>query len=437
VFDTSMALLAGDRVWRDPGGSTPSTRERVAASVLVIFLAVTALTMWVVTSERIGAPSPSMSATRRHELLLVAVAGTSAAGALAVHPLTVALGHRLRPWSFWWCLGWRITAYLVMTISFAAVLTRQRFLGAVPIGIVIGTDAAMTIWVLDLRPRPMRWALRALTSGVHFGAIGALLAMSVLDPDGVSIRTAASVYGTMWALLGVAGVTVVLADRLAVIAATQVDLERDEMRTRERELRVHWLHDDVLSEVKLARLRLESSSDTTSALREFDELDHRLRLRQLEESLRGGSVPLYEILQPHLRRVQTAGVTIERVPSLDQTSRRFDESAGRTVHRVLANLVSNSIAAGASTLSLVIVERCDPAILDIAVIDDAGGFSVDDIKPGRGLWLLQRDLGADAVRIERCPGGSVVSVAVPIEATGTDRRPGHAHIDEQRESDPT
>ncbi|MGA1076615.1 MAG: ATP-binding protein, partial [Ilumatobacteraceae bacterium] len=210
------------------------------------------------------------------------------------------------------------------------------------------------------------------------------------------------------------------------IADARFDEERRDLRTKEREMRVHWMHDDVLTEVKLAKLRVESSSDASAALREFDELDHRLRLRQLDESLRGGDVPLYEILQPHLRRVQSAGVRIERVPSLDQSSMRVDEETGRTIHRAVGNLVSNAITAGATTLSVSLLEHLDPHRVEISVTDDAGGFSLDDVEPGRGLWLLRRDLGDDAVEVVPVPDGSIVSVHVRLGPPADHRTQGAA-----------
>ncbi|MFZ8998826.1 MAG: hypothetical protein ACO3D0_10710, partial [Ilumatobacteraceae bacterium] len=426
VFDTSMAFLAGDRVWRDPVGSTPSPRERVPASVLVMSLGVTALTTWALTSTRLATGTRSVVADRDSELVIVALGGTAAALALAIHPLGLALGRAPRPTRFWWSVGWRSVAYLALTGSLAAAIPDQRFLGAIPLGIVTGTDAVLTIWVLGLRPRPVRWSIRALTSGVHFGAIGALIGTTVFDPDGVPVATAASVYGAMWALIGVTGATVVVSDRLSDIADARFDEERRDLRTKEREMRVHWMHDDVLTEVKLAKLRVESSSDASAALREFDELDHRLRLRQLDESLRGGDVPLYEILQPHLRRVQSAGVRIERVPSLDQSSMRVDEETGRTIHRAVGNLVSNAITAGATTLSVSLLEHLDPHRVEISVTDDAGGFSLDDVEPGRGLWLLRRDLGDDAVEVVPVPDGSIVSVHVRLGPPADHRTQGAA-----------
>lgn len=414
MFDTWMALLAGDRVWHDRSDGPPSTRERAAAALMLAALAGTVLVQWVALVSRSDVFAPFTGDRHQHDLELVALAGLGAAALLASRPILLAAGRRPATANFWWSLCWRGAAYLAITASTAALLPRFHLLGAVPLGLVGGTDAIMTMWALGLTPQPTSWLKRLLLSGLHFGALGALIGTVVFDPDGPSTRSALGVYVAMWTAVAVGGATVIAANRFTEVVDAQRAADREELRARERELRVHWLHDDVLSEVRLASLRIEADGDVDATRRELRDLDHRLRLRQLEESMRGGRPHLYEIIQPHLRRAQSLGIRIDRVPALDQTDRRVDEPTGQLLHRVVSNLVSNAINAGATRLSLAIDELTLPPSLVVAVTDDAGGFSLDDVDPGRGLSLLSRDLGTDAVRRDAVPGGSVVTVRVPI-----------------------
>lgn len=413
ALDTWMALLAGDRVWYEDEGVEPSTRERAASAFMVTAIALTILVQWIVLATRVDVFALGTPAHDR-ELEKLATAGSAAAVLLAIRPLRLALGHRPPPANFWWSLCWRTAAYLTMIAATAALFPRFRVLGAVPLGLVGGADAILTMWTLGLSPRPLQWLKRLLLSAVHFGALGALIGTVVFDRDGPSPRTALGIYLAMWAGLAVAGIAVLSINRLSALVDEARDADREEIRSRERELRVHWLHDDVLSEVKLAALRLETESDLVGAQRELQELDHRLRMRQLEESIRGGRPHLYEIIQPHLRRAQTLGVRVTGVPALDRTDRRVDEATGQLVHRVVSNLMSNAINAGARQLQLALEESLDGSSITIAVTDDAGGFSLADVPPGRGLALLFRDFGDDAVRRIDAPGGSTVSVRVPL-----------------------
>jgi hypothetical protein len=414
VFDTWMALLAGERVWHDRADGPPTARERAAAGSMITALLLTVLVHGVALVSRVDVTSPAALSARDRDLIGLAVLGVLAAGVLAVRPARLVAGTRSPAAGFWWSLLSRGVAYLTLIVVTAAVLPRLRLLGAVPLGLVGGADALLTMWALGLTPRPKVWLKRLVFGGVHFGALGALIATIVFDPDGPSTRTTLGIYAAMWTGIVVAGVTVLVADHAIALADAQRRADRDELRARERELRVHWLHDDVLSEVKLATLRIEGSGDIPAARRELHELDHRLRVRQLEELLRGGRPHLYEIIQPHLRRVQTLGVRLDRVPALDRTSRRVDEATGELIHRAMSNLVSNAANAGATRLSLAIDEVADPPSLEISLTDDAGGFSLADIEPGRGLSLLRRDLGEGTVRRADVPGGSIVTVRIPL-----------------------
>lgn len=409
VFHTWMALLAGDRVWVEPGTDSPSARHRVAAASMVTALMLTLVVHLVAMSAR----PPTQDDTR----LRVAVAVATLAGAgLSIRPIRTMLGLAPEPAVFWWSVVWRTMSYLLLIAATAAVLPGLRFLGAVPIGLVGGIDVLLAMWTLGISIQPWAWLRRFATSTIHFGAIGALIGTAVFDTDGLSARSLLGAYAAMWAGITTAAGTLFVGDLAIRWTDRQRQDELDDLRVREREQRVHWLHDDVLSEVKLAALRIERTDDVEAARRELLELDHRLRLRQLEESMRNGQPQLSEIIQPHLRRAQTLGVSLDRVPSHDVSAIRLDEGAAQSTHRAISMLVSNAINAGATRLSLEVSVLDDDRTLEITLTDDAGGFTFDDLQPGRGLMLLLDELGPGSVRRGDAPGGSSVTVRVPTRS---------------------
>src|SRR5690606_17027156 len=125
--------------------------------------------------------------------------------------------------------------------------------------------------------------------------------------------------------------------------------------------------------------------------RELLDLDHRLRLRQLDEMIRDGTPPVYEVLQPHLRRLQSLGVELGTVPTHEVTGITLNEPEANLLNRVLSLLTSNAVNAGASTVSVGI--WAPAGALEIDVTDDAGGFDLDNVPRGRGLHRLMTDLG--------------------------------------------
>ncbi|MEQ9162545.1 MAG: hypothetical protein RLN74_07555, partial [Ilumatobacter fluminis] len=160
-------------------------------------------------------------------------------------------------------------------------------------------------------------------------------------------------------------------------------------------------------------LRLKSVGDLDAARAELEELDHRLRLRQLDEVMRGGEPHLYEILQPHLRRIQSLGIQLYRVPPLELTNRRTDSESAQLFHRAVSVLTSNAINADATRLAIDLFE-VDGGQISLTVTDDAGGFDLDAVPAGRGLSNLVADLGPDRVRRRDTQNGSAVTVTLPL-----------------------
>lgn len=405
-LDLWLALLAGDRVWGD-GDEDPSTREQAVCAFMLVTLLATLLVQWVALATR---------STGDLERLSALVAGSLVAACLlAIRPVRLLLGRQTRPPGFVFSLVWRGLAYLTLIATTVAVIGRFRFLAAIPLGLLGGSDALLTLWAIGVEPAPRQWARRFLFSTVHFGVLGAMLAALFFDAQPETLSTMLGIYIAMWLGVIVAGIAVLGMNKLSVLVDADRRRKEEQVRERERLMRAHWLHDDVLSEVHLSTLRLKSVGDLDAARAELEELDHRLRLRQLDEVMRGGEPHIYEILQPHLRRIQSLGIQLYRVPPLELTNRRTDSESAQLFHRAVSVLTSNAINADASRMAIDLFE-VDGGRISLTVTDDAGGFELDAVPAGRGLSTLIADLGTDHVRRRDTQNGSAVTVTLPLNA---------------------
>ncbi len=403
-LDLWLALLAGDRVWGD-GDEDPSTREQAVCAFMLVALLGTLLVQWVALASR--------TTGDREQLAIMSAASVVAAGLLAIRPVRLLLGRQTKPPGFLFSLVWRGLAYLTLIATTVALIGQFRFLAAIPLGLLGGSDALLTLWAIGVQPAPRQWARRFLFSTVHFGVLGAMLAALFFDAEPSTLSTMLSIYVAMWLGVIVAGIAVLGMNKLSALVDVDRARKEEQVRERERLMRAHWLHDDVLSEVHLSTLRLKSVGDLDAARAELEELDHRLRLRQLDEVMRGGEPHLYEILQPHLRRIQSLGIQLYRVPPLELTNRRTDSESAQLFHRAVSVLTSNAINADATRLAIDLFE-VDGGQISLTVTDDAGGFDLDAVPAGRGLSNLVADLGPDRVRRRDTQNGSAVTVTLPL-----------------------
>jgi hypothetical protein len=428
VFDLWLALLAGERVWHD-GPIRPGPRERISAAFALIGAACTITAIWVIVSARFDPWDADAITARRATLLVFTAAATLAALALGLRYLRIVRGHDAVGRPIWQELAWRTVAFLLLTTVFAGALPRAYVPGVVPLGVLAGADASLTLWALGVAPRTRTWAWRFLVSPVHFGAVGALLAVAAFGESFPALRTLASLYGALWVGLLVAGLTVASINRLAAAVDDRVAEENHDMLVSERARRAHWLHDDVLSEVHLASLRISSGSATPDEINaELRDLDHRLRLRQLDDMMSAGAPRVYEILQPHLRRIQNLGVRLDSVPSHDVTRIEVDQECGMLLNRAVSLLTSNAVNAGATRLAIGLQLVDGATRLRLTVIDDAGGFDLAAVPDGRGLSTLMDQLGPGAVQRYDAPCGSMMVVTLSCAHRSATKPPRHRGV---------
>ncbi len=414
ALDIWLALIAGDQVWQ-AGSSKPTVSERTVAGFKLVSLVMVLIVQWVAFAGRVDVFAQDGMTERDLWLVGIGVGSIVAALVLAIRPISLVRGHPGKSANFVISVTWRLGAYLMLIIGTAGLVPRYRLVSTVPLGMVAGSDCLLTLWTLGIAPATRRRVRLFAFSTVHFGVLGALLATAVFNTQNATPKAALGAYCAMWTGVLAAGLTISSLDRSKSFADAQHADERRYIIVAEHTRRAHWLHDDVLSEIRLATLRIDAAGLDSQHIRgELQDLDHRLRLRQLDEIVRGGSPHLYEIIQPQLRRAQSLGIDLYQVPRHDVSQRRVDERTGQLISRAVSVLMSNAINAGAKRIGVAIRQPDDPSLLEITLTDDAGGFELDSISPGRGLATLIRDLAPGTVRRTDAPGGSAMTALIPI-----------------------
>lgn len=400
---TWTALIAGGAPW---SADDPPQRgvERIVAVLEVFGFAGAIATAWRSTRwERSTTVAVSV---------LPATLCTVAVALLALPVALRALGHRWSTSNVTVLFAIRAALIATASLSLFAVLPGWNSVMIAPLAIALGADAALTTCDLGWRARPARWWRGFLVSWFHFGVLGALAAAAVVDADDRAL-TAVQLYLAMH----VAVALFVITASLLALAIRELDDERNGYARgaieRERRERAHWLHDDVCSLVRLASLKVQTQRSSPSELLTIlEDLDHNLRLRQLDELIGGGPARVAEVLQPSIRHAQNLGIAIDRVPSFEQASTTLAEPDARLLARAAAGFTSNALNAGATRLAYDVVT--DDESVTLRVTDDGPGFELDDIPVGRGLWSLMQDLGTGRMRVEREPHGCAVTAVIPL-----------------------
>lgn len=280
-------------------------------------------------------------------------------------------------------------------------------------GVAAGAEATVTLRGIGANVTWSDLLRRFLLSSVHAGVLTGAVLLALLPATrplrADEVRLGLAIYALVATSLG----TVAALARLF----TRVDAGRDEqvavLRRSIHRDQAHWLHDDVCSELGYLRMRLDASPVDPGALRSaVDELDHRLRMRQIDEILDGGPARLGEIMQPFIRVAQTNGVELTDVPSFDTGAMLLPSTAGRQVQRALAVLTANAIHAGAGRIAIRTHVEEDGLVVEVE--DDAGGFDVTTRIPGRGLDGLRDELGSDRLELVRTETGTLARVHIGL-----------------------
>jgi signal transduction histidine kinase len=259
------------------------------------------------------------------------------------------------------------------------------------LGAVVGCEYTLTAWVLEARTSGRSWWWNFQRSTVHLGiwVVSLLVAVANSDRIGDLLRIPLSFQVIALA----AALTCYGLERLRRALDHRTTAIANAAAADAHERMAHWLHDDLTTSLRSMHVRLRSARiDREDVAAELERLDHRLRLRQVDEMLATGTVQLAQILQPYVRLAQAHGVDVVDVPRFDEASTTLEGPSGRLVQRALGVLVPNAIAAGAGQLAIKVATD-DPAELSIEVVDDAGGFDLAMAPAGRGLDGLRDELG--------------------------------------------
>ncbi|MEM8619429.1 MAG: hypothetical protein AAGF73_06875 [Actinomycetota bacterium] len=399
-IDFWIAVAAGEHVWADPDKEVGIvdrvvTVTEIASLAVVVTIAVVRLATTPLDGLALVAP-------------WVVIVG---AALLAVRPLRVRLDRR-RAGRLWSSFALRVTVVIAILASMATAPVVVALMSLWPFAFALGAEAAACAWEVGFKIWPGQWCRTFVTSAFHFGiVVASVVALFVLGwQRGFEVIAPVYLGGALVVILGsfFAGVLdrfrrTVLHHEQAVVAEAASDAHRRS---------AHWLHDDVSSALKLTELQIRRGGVSLESIADsLAELDHRIRLRQLDELYMSGSVRLAEVLQPFVRNAQSQGVAICDVPTFDDVSVVVDERLGRTFGRAVSVLTSNALLAGATELGFKVTSS--PEAITLQVIDNAGGFDLSEAPAGRGLWQLKLDLGAGGIEVAPNGAGSTVTVTMP------------------------
>lgn len=409
-LDTWLALVAGPAPWwsderEEMGWSRLFALGQVVVTLLGIALVIAA-------SEQTGSDATTASIG-----LVVAL------GLITVQPIMCLLGLQPRPRAVWPNVIGRFVLMIGAWYAIRTVLPGWHAMWSTPTAAALGIDVVSTCRQLGWRPRAVLWYRNFLASGFNLGITGAVVATLVAASHStfvIALQNFVSVQA--WALTAAA--TVWLYSHLQNEVLAERATETAQFVAAERRARAHWLHDDICAQLRLVSLKISTdNASQTEALQMLDDLDHHLRLRQLEELFGAGTVRVGEVLQPFIRHAQGRGVTIEGVPAFDRAATALPEPAARLAARAAGVLTSNALNAGATAISFH-VETNDDTLL-LTVDDDGPGFSLHDIPDGRGLSMLIDDLRPGTLSVAaRSERGSSVTATIHItERTSNGQHP--------------
>jgi hypothetical protein len=310
----------------------------------------------------------------------------------------------------------RTIGFAVVVALWAAVIGGVRVHEAWMFGVVLGCEATLGARGVGATMRPWRWWRRFVLSFPHVLVVATAVAIGAVVGGTHGIVVGILVYGALHFAALTAVVQGWALEHIRQRHESELHHHAHSLEQRQHRQWAHWLHDDVCSELRLLRLQLETQQLAPADVAEqLDELDHRLRVRQLDELLQSGRVRLAEVIQPFVRRAQAHGLRMREVPRFEQASLEMNEHTGRMVQRAAAVLMTNSIQAGATEIGIHATLDREAGRFELRFDDDAGGFDHLAIPPGRGLDSLLHDLDPGALEIRRTDTGTSARVVFALE----------------------
>jgi signal transduction histidine kinase len=399
-FTLWLALAAGEAAWADSNDPVLPINRLGAAIALVGYAGASAI-CWTGYLMRDDASGFAHVAPWT---------ASAALGLVAIRPLRLVLGHR-RTVQLWPSAALRLFLTIVIVASIMPNTPFFGWLSIWPFAIALGAESGMVAWETGIDVDPRSWWIAFVRSPLHLGVIGASLAAIVNLGLSRTLQVALPVYLVVHGSIFVGAATAALLDR-----NRKDSVEREERLVRaaaaaEHRKSAHWLHDDVSSELKLVQLKLQNQQMSSGQLAdELGHLDHKLRLRQLDELFQSGTVRVAEVIQPFVRTAQSFGTTITSVPTFDDAADIVDERVGRLVARAASVVVNNAIVAGATELGFRV--KTDAQQIQLTITDNAGGFSLAEAPAGRALWQLGQEIGTGKIFVNPIDGGSAVNVTI-------------------------
>jgi hypothetical protein len=412
-LDRYLAIAAGPASWRDD--RRPTTADLTAGCLELAALGGVLTVTLTAASHRhgLGARWVPFVLVAAMAAVLLAVAGPTARWVFGPDRHS----RRRRLVDLRVVAACRTVGFAAAVALWAIVVGGSHVQDAWMFGVAGGCEATLGARTIGAPNHAWQWWRRVVAGPAH--VLLALAAIAVGVSIGGSDGLVAGV-ATYFALQIAAFVAALQAWELERIRRHHVAELRDHAESAERHRhrqRAHWLHDDVCSELRLLRLQLETRQIEPGDVPDrLDELDHRLRIRQLDELLRSGRVRLAEVIQPFVRRAQAHGLTVREVPRFEQASLELDEHTGRMVQRTAAVLMTNSIQAGASVIGIRATIEPDSGRFALEFDDDAGGFDIVALPPGRGLDSLRHELGPETLELRRTDTGTCARVVFALPA---------------------
>jgi hypothetical protein len=402
--DLRVALLTGAAGWRDRNTNYGAAEVAVVAVLAASVAAV--ITVLVVSA---GLPARGAAWTGASRWVAASVGSATLLAAVAP-TLAWPWSRRHRPArSIWPLAAVRVIAAATVAGCWTVLLGTAAPWPAWILGSVVAGEVVLTGWLLGLAPTGRQWWWMLERSSIHLGIVSVSCLALVVRPRDVGDLVL--VLLTFQAIAAGTGLTCAALNRLRRMVEQRTEARAGIRLAKAHNAMAEWVHDELLTTLRLLRLRMEGRElGLDEAVVSLTELDHRLRIRQLEEVMAGGSAELADLLAPYLQLARDHGIDLAEVPGYEVSHVLLDSEASQRVQRALGVLVPNAIAAGATSLRLRV--RSDTTGVALEIEDDAGGFDLAQVSPGRALDRLQRELGAGGLTRAAVDGGSLMRVRV-------------------------